>query len=259
MGAARSGNPDVVRIVARRFYRGASADAVRPRSRRERAPAPATPSDPTPRSRHARATACAHLGAVVIDICDTRQADAKMPSAGAERVGAAQRAGRRRRDGAAPVLPRSRPTARPARRRRAGKGERHMPSGRPGRPTQVTTGEPSERPSRHLDASAWPRLEDATSSTSQSPWMRQAHDPRLPKPTTEGVPHRPPLCARRGGRRRTNWNARGWRRGARVLRRYACPGSTKVGAPFAAHALLCSLREKCRTRLRTGGEREDDC
>jgi hypothetical protein len=38
VGAARSGNLDVVRIVARRFYCGASVDALGPRSRGESAP-----------------------------------------------------------------------------------------------------------------------------------------------------------------------------------------------------------------------------
>ena len=259
VGAARAGDADVVQIVARRFYRGARVAAFGPRSRGERAPARATPSDPTLRSRHARASACAHPGAGALDVRGTRPAGRTSRWSVAERVGAA------RGGGLIAVMPSRRfyPGASDGAhglRRCAGEGDRHMPSGRPGRPTQVITGEPSERTPRHLEASARPRVEDRDVVDVAGPVDDVTTTrSRLPKPTTKGVPHRPPLSARGGGRRREHRNARGWRRGARVLRRYACSGTKEERAPDMARTLLCSLRENCRTRWRTGGERDDDC
>jgi hypothetical protein len=215
VGAERAGHADVVQIVARRFYRGARVAAFGPRSLGERAPARATPSDPTLRSRHARASACAHPGAGVIDVRGTRPAGRASRWSGAEGWERREEGGPHRRDAAAPVLPRSvRPHARTGCAGARGRVTGTCPRGPPGRPTQVTTGEPSERTSRPPEASARPRLEDGDVIDGSEPvdTGRQSLAPPgvhdgggAPPPAavrargraTEGAPQRARMAARR--------------------------------------------------------------
>jgi hypothetical protein len=260
VGAACSGDLDVVRVVARRFCRGASADAARPRSRGERAPVRTTPSEPTPRSGHMRATACAHLGAVVIGICDTRRADARMPVSGAEGWERRNEAGRCRRDGAAPVLPRSVRRHAPFAAGARGEGEGYTPT-RPPRPR-----DPSHRRRAERATTAASRIVGLASRPGprrhrrfRAGRRRQEQELAAPEAHEEGGAP-PPADVRARGRARKEASQRA-RMAARRTRstpvrlRGDKVGSRTLGGPRSP----VPASRKWRTRLRTGGEREDDC
>jgi hypothetical protein len=200
VGAARAGDPDVVRIVARRFYRGANADAVRARSRGERTPARATPSDPTLRSRHMRVPARAHPGAGVIDVRGTRPAGRTSRWSVAERVGAA------RGGGLIAVMPPRRfyPGASDRTHglgRCAGEGDRHTPT-RPAGPPDPSHDRRAERANTAASRSVGPASTRGPRRHRRFRARRRRHDHELAPPEAHdegGAPSPAAVRARGGG------------------------------------------------------------
>jgi hypothetical protein len=135
------------------------------------------------------------------------------PVAGCGGVGAARggeaSSPRCRRAGSTP----ERPTARTGCAGARGRVTGTRPRGPPGRPTQVTTREPSERTSRPLEASARPRLKDGDVIDVSEPVEHGSAEPRASRsPRRRGCPtaRRCPRAgrARKGASQRARMAAR---------------------------------------------------